>query len=232
MIYSIIGDLFYDDMISDKGIVMCGTIEHIISGKDLHLCLKKWHNKYNCLEYSKNFKTYLKDKKQYISYGVLGAIRTIPYIYMNKSYNEIIDLALKNNRLTHNHIESDNGTIALMKILYMAKNKIAKDEIKKELIKYYDISEIKKEIKNYKDIPSCKNIIPYSILIFLESKNLNECIEKCINLKYNINSNLIICFTLSSLYYEIKDDKFLLKYFQNCPEDIFNLLEKFKKKII
>lgn len=232
MIYSIIGDLFYENKISDKSIMLCSTIEHILTNKDLYLCLKKWHNKYNELEYSENFKIYLKNKKEYPSYGIIAAIRTIPYIYMNKSFNEIIDLALKNNRKTHNHIESDNGTIALIKILYMAKEKKSKDDIKKELIKYYDITNIKNEMKEYKDIPTCKNIIPYSIYIFLESKNINECIEKCINLKYNINSNLIICLTLSSLYYKIKDDKFLINFYKYCPEDIFNLLNKFETKII
>lgn len=230
MKYSIMYDLIEND-ITEKTILMCATIEHILTKKDLYICLKKWHNKYDKLDYGHNFKEYIQTKVAYDSYGILGAIRTIPYIYMNKNLEDTLELALNNSNKTHINDKSEKGVIALITTLYMIKEKKTKEEIFKEVEKYYDLKFHIKDIKKYKNEPSCENIIPYSIVMYLENKNLNDCFKDINYLKYNKSSFSIICGTMFYLENKTYNNNFYIKYLKIVPDEINELILKFENVV-
>lgn len=227
MKYSLIYDVINNE-ISEKTILICATMEHIITNKNLYVCLKKWHNKYNKLDYGLNFKEFLKTKTPYNSYGILGAIRTIPYIYLDLDLDTIIEKALINSNTTHLNEKSDNGVIALMKILYMIKHNKSKEDIYKELSKHYDLKFHIKDINKYKKEPSTENIIPYCIVLYLENNNINDCLNGIKFLKHNTKSLSIICGTMFYLKNKTYDNSLYLNYLKYMPEEINELVLKFE----
>lgn len=242
MIYSIIGNLigtsYNNESLSlQKGessshtILMVATIEHLLTKKPLILCIRKWNNKYPNITHGYNFNNWIYNNEAYNSFGNLGLIRTIPYIYYYKDLNDILKHSIDNTLLSHYNKEALKGTEVLMRAIYIVKNGNSKEDLYKEIKKYYNLNfHIGDIIEKYKHEPTCQNTIPQSIVCFLESSSYEDSIIKCLKLGGDIRTNCVIVSTLSSLYYKKIDLKFTRYYYNSISEDIIKLINRFIEK--
>ena len=92
MLKCVIND-FCDNHITDKGVMICATIESILKKQDVGFYLKKWKSKYNNLYFGQALDNYLETKNPIDTSGINGPIRTMPYIFTSNDLNKIIDLA-------------------------------------------------------------------------------------------------------------------------------------------
>lgn len=230
MLNCIVND-FHDGHISDKGVMLCATTESILKKNKVNFFLKKWKFKYNNLDYGKALESFLTKGVPIESSGILGTIRTIPYVYVNNDLKTTLQQALSNTNVTHIGKDSENGTLALITALHMAKHKATKPDIYNRINEIYDLENIEKNLfKNIDDTPICQNIIPQAILIFLKSNNLKDCVEMSNKFKGNSRSFSIITSTLYNLYNNTIDSNLLTSYFTYCTNEVFELVENFNKK--
>lgn len=100
MLKCVIND-FCDNHITDKGVMICATIESILKKQDVGFYLKKWKLKYNNLYFGQALDNYLETKKPIETSGINGAQLEQCLMYTSNDLNKIIDLALKNANTTH-----------------------------------------------------------------------------------------------------------------------------------
>lgn len=230
MLKCVIND-FCDNHITDKGVMICATIESILKKQDVGFYLKKWKLKYNNLYFGQALNNYLETKKPIETSGINGPIRTIPYIFTSNDLNKIIDLALKNANTTHIGEDIEKGTKALITSLFMVKNNEQKHDIYKEISKIYDLDNIEKKLfKLINETPICQNIIPQAIIVFLKAKTYNDCVTMSMKFKGNFKSVLLIAGTLFNLSSQKIDTDLLRNFYMYCSEDVFDLVQKYDIK--
>ena len=219
---------------TDDTVMSIAMADWIMDGGDLSKVMQKWGHRYPNAGFGGMFKLWLSDAnpQPYNSFGNGSAMRVSPVGCAFDTLEETLQKAKESAEVTHNHPEGIKGAQATAAAIFMARTGQTKDEIKKYVSETfgYDLSRTYDEIKpEYKFEVSCQGSVPESIICFLESKDYEDCIRLAVSMGGDADTMGAIAGSIAAAYYGEIPESILEKCWTKLPEDIHNIIDKFKE---
>jgi ADP-ribosylglycohydrolase len=206
--------LFTDECeFTDDTILTTAIADAIINHRDYKEVLReyglKYVNKKNKVwgnAFGKGFIKWLHSENDGKSIGNGSAMRVSPIGFYYSSVDEVLENAKLSTIPSHNSEEAIKGAQAVALSIYLAKQKLAKNEIKRliEGIFKYDLNLDLSDLQhNYTFHSTCQESVPQAIYSFLVADSFEDGIRK--SLSIGGDTDTIACMTGSILeaYYEI-----------------------------
>ena len=180
--------------------------------------------------YGGRFRCWLKneEKAPYGSYGNGSAMRVSPVAYYAKTLDEALLLAEASAAVTHNHPEGIKGACAVAGAIFLAKGGAKKEEIRRFIENYYDISFSLDGIREgYAFYEICQKSVPEALVAFLESESFEDAIRCAISIGGDSDTRAAIAGSVAEAYYGIPD-KILRKGLSYLDDRLFSVVKAFK----
>ena len=146
--------------------------------------LVKWSGEFWTVGYGSMFRKWLSSPpyKPYNSFGNGSAMRVSPVAWVANNMEELVDLATRSAKVTHNHPEGIKGAVAVATAIFMNRFGYSKEFIKETIIQStgYDLNIKYEDIKYDKFDATCQGTVPESIICWLESTNYEDCVRKAV----------------------------------------------------
>ncbi|MEG1914948.1 MAG: ADP-ribosylglycohydrolase family protein [Acidaminococcaceae bacterium] len=181
---------------SDETVLTCAVAqvmrEYVAGGKKLDFAAELqeafldfgW--KYPDLTYGRNFIAWLFADEQmpYASAGVGCAVRVSPAAWYAKTLEEAEEYARMSCVVTHTHEASIHGAKAMAAAIFMARQHLPKEEIKRYLEEhYYKLTFTLADIRRgYQFNPTCPGAIPPALVAFLEAEDFEDAVRNAISI--------------------------------------------------
>lgn len=167
--------------------------------------IKKGSDKYGRNRFSPEFIKWVKGQSEGKSYGNGAAMRISPVGYLYDSLEIVKEETKKATIPSHNSKEALKSAEAISTSIYLIRNGIDKNHLKKYIEEnYYSLDfDIEALRHNYKFTSKAKDTIPQAIYIFLISKNFEDSIRKAISIGGDCDTIASITAALSEAYYGI-----------------------------
>lgn len=147
---------------------------------------------------------YSDNPKPYFSCGNGAAMRVSAVASVAKSVEEVKRLSECVTAVTHDHPEGILGAEATAVGTWMALNGSSKDEILKELEKYYDLNFTIDEIRpTYSFNETCQKTVPQAIVCFREAADFEDAIRTVISLGGDSDTLAAITGSIAGAYYGV-----------------------------
>ncbi len=197
---------------TDDTVMTIAIADWLLHGESLVDAMKDWAAKYPNRGYGSKFWQWLfiwRNKEPYNSYGNGSAMRVSPCGYFAQTLDEALDLAKQSAELTHNHPEGIKGAQAIAASVFLARQQIAKTEIRDYIESTFDynLHRTCNEIRPiYEFNMTCQGSCPEAIIAFLESSDYESAIRLAVSL--GGDSDTIACMTggIAAAYYGIPDE--------------------------
>ena len=197
---------------TDDTVMTIAIADWLLHGESLVDAMKDWAAKYPNRGYGSKFWQWLfiwKNKEPYNSYGNGSAMRVSPCGYFAQTLDEALNLAKQSAELTHNHPEGIKGAQAIAASVFLARQQIAKTEIRDYIESTFDynLHRTCDEIRPiYEFNMTCQGSCPEAIIAFLESSDYESAIRLAVSL--GGDSDTIACMTggIAAAYYGIPDE--------------------------
>ena len=131
--------------------------------------------------------------------------------------------------VTHDHSEGIKGAEAVASIIFLARNKTSKEDIKKYVEDnfFYDLSRTCDEIRpTYRFNETCQGTVPEAITAFLEGKDFEDVIRTAVTLGGDCDTLTCIAGSMAEAFYGVPEN---LK--EECRKrltlDILKVIDKF-----
>lgn len=171
--------------------------------------MRKLYNKYPNKDYGLMFEEWLKSENPlpYNGYGNGAAMRISACgLYFN-SKEEVIKASYEVTKVTHNHPEGLKAAEATAIAIFMARNNYPKEEIRKEMIKYYNLDFKLAEIRDdYIFDSSASYTMPAALNAFFESNSLIDAIRNAVSLGGDSDTLAAITGSVAGAFYGISDE--------------------------
>jgi ADP-ribosylglycohydrolase/transcriptional regulator with XRE-family HTH domain len=158
-------------------------------GKDTLIDLiKDFGSRLKPKTFSKEFKQWSKsDSREPYASGEDGcAMRVSPIAYYAKDLKQCLELARISAEVTHNGEEGIRGACAIAAAIFLHLHGKTKDEVKQlisEMFPMYDLNRRVDDIRpTYGRPHNCDNVVPESIICFLEGKDYEDTVRLAISL--------------------------------------------------
>ena len=190
--------------------------------KTITKSILKWANapeyKHIYSEYGANFRHFLQQKnpQPYNSMGNGSAMRVAAAGYLFDNLQDTLKYARLTAEVSHNHPEGVRGAEAVAAVIFLARNGVTKDEIKKYIIKTfasddpkadnynYNLQRSVAEIRtNYKHVETCPKCIPEAITRFLEAESYEDAIRNAISIGGDTDTIGCIVGSMAEAYYGV-----------------------------
>lgn len=174
---------------------------------------------------------YSANPKPYNSWGNGSAMRVSACGWIGKNLDEVKKLSYEVTAVTHNHLEGVKGAEAVAVAIFMARIGKTKDEIKKEMQKYYTLDKCLDEIRpTYEFNESCQDTVPQAIQAFLEAEDFEDAIRNAISLGGDSDTLAAITGSIAEAYYGVKQEysEFVKR---KLDDRLRNICEEFEGKI-
>lgn len=219
---------------TDDTVMTIATMDALLKEIPFEVAYKKWYRKYPKAGFGQRFREWGKSDsfEPLRSYGNGSAMRVSPIAYWRDTLDEVLDLATQSTNITHNHPEGVKGAQAVASVIYLAKSKMSKDEIKKHIedTYHYDLSETTDSIRTWYTFDvTCQGSVPQAIRCFYEATNFEDAIRLAISI--GGDSDTIACMTgsMAEAYYPI-DVKIKLEAINRLPREFVDVFHAFLKK--
>ena len=193
--------------------------------KELH----KFGKLYPNAGYGNSFRRWLESSstKPYNSYGNGAAMRISPVAYYANSLEEVKALSKIVTGVTHNHPEGIKGAEATAVAIWLALQKMSKEEIVDYINKnYYELNfNYDDLVKNYEFNETCQKTVPQAIYCFAISNDFEDCLRTCVSIGGDTDTLCAISCAIAEAYYGIPEniksqalkflDKRMLKAYAN-----------------
>ncbi|WP_129723843.1 ADP-ribosylglycohydrolase family protein [Xylanivirga thermophila] len=143
--------------------------------------------------------------RPYNSFGNGAAMRISPAGFIAKTESEAKRLSEIITRITHNHPEGIKGAEAVVVAIFMARQGVAKNEIRKKIdTSYYPLSFTIDEIRDtYKFNETCQETVPQAIEAFLESISFEDAIRTAVSVGGDSDTLAAITGSIAQAYYGV-----------------------------
>lgn len=160
-------------------------------------------------------------------------MRVSPCGYFAQTLDEALDLAKQSAELTHNHPEGIKGAQAIAASVFLARQQIAKTEIRDYIESTFDynLHRTCDEIRPiYEFNMTCQGSCPEAIIAFLESSDYESAIRLAVSL--GGDSDTIACMTggIAAAYYGIPDE-IVYNSKEYLPDDMLTIILEFDNHI-
>jgi ADP-ribosylglycohydrolase len=172
---------------TDDTVLTVATADAIMNHRDYAEVLREYHGRYPTAGYGGSFRGWATnpDSKPYNSWGNGSAMRTSPVGYANDTIDGVLAQAESFASATHNHPEGIKGAQAVSTAIFLARNNISREHIKRYVeTKFdYDLNKTLEEIRpTYRFDVSCQGSVPQAIRAFLESTDYEDAIRNAISI--------------------------------------------------
>jgi ADP-ribosylglycohydrolase len=171
------------------------------------------------------------DPAPYNSYGNGAAMRVSPCGFIARTEEEAKLLSRKVTEVTHNHPEGLKGAEAVSVAIFMARNGVAKNEIKERMEKdYYALNFTLDSIReNYQFNETCQGTVPQAIEAFLESVSFEDAVRGAISIGGDSDTLAAITGGIAEAHYGVPPDlkSKALSYLDSTLLKIYQEWEKF-----
>lgn len=150
---------------------------------------------------------YSANPRPYNSWGNGSAMRVSACGWVGESLDEVKKLSYEVTVVTHDHPEGLKGAEAVAVAIFMARTGKTKDEIKKEMQKYYRLDKCLDEIRpTYRFNESCQETVPQAIQAFLEAEDFEDAIRNAISLGGDSDTLAAITGSIAEAYCGVKQE--------------------------
>lgn len=182
------------------------TREEIMN--EVELSMRKWGRKYPNAGYGGSFICWLNQNspKPYGSYGNGSAMRVSAAGWLYESLERTREVARATAEVTHNHPEGIKGAEAVASAIFLARNGISKEQIKKYIENefQYNLNRSIEEIKPvYFFNEICQKTVPEAIICFLEAKNFEDAIRTAVYLDGDTDTLAAIAGSIAEAYFRV-----------------------------
>lgn len=233
------------DLITDKcrftddTVMTIATADAILNNKDFASTYKEWGRKYPRAGYGAMFGNWLMQDtlKPMNSFGNGSAMRVAPVAWLYDTAEEVMEVAINSAIATHIHPEGYKGAQAVAACIYMARNKVSKEQIK-EIIEEafgYNLNLSLEDIrKTYTgeitaEMFSCQKSVPEAIVCFLEGNSFEDVIRKAVSLGGDTDTQACIAGSIAEGYYGIPED-LKTKVISKLPADMMSIIEQYYER--
>lgn len=212
-------------------------IEYLRSEKtiDVHVSLAKEMRRLGNLfpngGYGGSFHQWLRNPQwgPYNSYGNGSAMRVSAAGWLGNSIEEVTELATYSAEVTHNHPEGIKGAVATAVCIYLAKQKLPKEEIREYITKnFYNLDFTLDEIRDsYMFNEICQDTVPQAIEAFLEGNDFEDAIRNAISIGGDSDTIAAITGSIAEAYWGVPEEikKYVLFF---LPIELASAYSEFK----
>lgn len=180
--------------ITDDSIMTVAVADWILhdsslDSRNLADTMRKWGQRYRFPmgSYGDMFSKWLDNPgmKPYNSWGNGAAMRVSPVGFAFGTLEDTLEAARLTAEITHNHPEGIKGAQATAAAIYMTRNGMRKEVLRKELRNMfgYDMGRNCKSIRmQYHFESSCQKTVPESLTAYLESRNFEDALRLSISM--------------------------------------------------
>ena len=227
---------YTDDTVMTIAVADALTSSQDISEEELKNNLIKsmqyWGKRYPYAGYGSSFIYWFDNPIPYESYGNGSAMRVSPVGWLYETIEETRRVARISAEVSHNHIEGIKGAECTASVIYLARTKHSKDEIKEYIDREfgYDYNESLKEMRQrHEHIETCMDSLPKALRSFFDGESYEDVIRNAISLGGDTDTLAAIAGAMGEAYYGIPDDiknegmKFI-------PNEFVEVINRFEKK--
>lgn len=219
---------------TDDSILTCSIADSILNSIPYEENLKKYGIDEVCLGFDKygrnkfgyGFIKWLNENVNGDSFGNGCAMRISPVGYLFDDLETIKKESRLATTPSHNHPESIKCSEAVSVSIYLLRNGISKEELKKYIEDNYfkldfDLEDLR---NNYRFTSRAIHSVPQAIFVFLESNSFEETIRNAISIGGDVDTISCIAGSIAESYYKIPDYliKSVRKYIPNNYQKIVN----------
>lgn len=161
------------------------------------------------------------------------AMRVSPIAYYAKTLKQCLELAKISTEVTHQGEESIRGTQAVAATIFLYRNGKTKKEIKQYISKEFPMYNLDRKTddirNNYGRLVNCDNVVPESIICFLEGKDYEDTVRLAISLGGDTDTMGNISGSIASAKMEIPQE-FAEMAYKQLPQELKQILDKFNSK--
>ena len=223
---------------TDDSVLTCATADAILSGASYREKYIEWFNKYPNRGWGSGFGDWVKNAKNNSktnnSYGNGAMMRVGPIGMAFDKIEEVLEQAKLSAQNSHDSPEAIKGAQAIALATYLAKRKVEKNEIRKELEArfHYDLSPDNKTIRdtfNHRTT-HCDVTGPQAICVFLNSDSYEATIRNAIYTQGDCDTICAIAGGLAQQYYRMIPNEIFFFTRRKMALEMFELAGKFHSK--
>lgn len=184
---------------------------------------------YGRSRFGKGFTEWLKGNKEGNSYGNGAPMRISPIGYFS-TLEEVKQNSYWATIPSHNNIEAIKGAECIATSIYLLRNGINKEDLKKYIEQnYYNLNYDLEDLRKNNKFSSKSSVtVPQAVYIFLNSNNFEDSIRKAISIGGDTDTIAAMVGSLSEVYCGIDND-LIEKANQYLNEDIKTIIKQFYK---
>ena len=220
---------------TDDTVLSVAIADAILHQTDYVTALKAYGRRYPAAGYGMSFFSWMQsdDPRPYNSWGNGSAMRVSAVGFAFNSSREVMLEAQKTAAVTHDHPEGIKGAQATALTIYLARQGIAKFQIRREISAQfnYDLNRSLDEIRpQYTFDVSCQGSVPESILAFLASEDFEDAVRLAISLGGDSDTMACIAGGMAQAYYGQIPRDIIDQVRQRLPEAFLEIVDQFNSQ--
>ena len=190
---------------------------------------------YKPLTFSEKFKAWVRSdsRKPFGDADDGSAMRVSPIGYYAKNIKECLELARISAEVTHNTEEGIRGAQAIAAAIFLNRYGLSKKEIKQYIGELFPTYNLKKKIDTirpkYEKCTNCDNVIPETLMCFIEGKDYTETVNLAISLGGDTDTMASMAGAIAAVNKEVPGEAAQYAY-EILPNEFRSILDDFTKK--
>lgn len=216
---------------TDDTVCTIAITDALVSGVPFSKSLKSWCRKYPYAGYGWRFSRWFGSDEDVTSdsFGNGSAMRVSGVGALAKTVDETLSLAKESAVPSHSHIEGIKGAQATALAVFLAKNKLGKNEIADEIENKfsYNLHRPYAEIQaDYEFDATCQGSVPEAIIAFLVSSDYESAIRHAIALGGDADTQAAITGGIAAAYYGHIPQSIIDKCYPLLPDEMKAIIAK------
>ena len=198
---------------TDDSILTCAIMDAILNAGDYEEYLRKYSlseikeglDMYGRSRFSPGFVKWVLGEREGNSFGSGAAMRVSSVGFLFGDLSTVVNEARRSSLPSHNNIEAIKSAEAVASSIFLLRNGISKDDLKKYIEdNYYKLDYDLEELRmNHRFSPKASNTVAEAIFVFLESDDFEDAIRKSISIGGDADTIAAICGGLAEAHYGI-----------------------------
>ncbi len=220
---------------TDDTVLTLGTMDVLLEKFSFGVAYKRWFRKYPHAGFAPRFREWGQSDTvlPYNSWGNGSAMRVSPLALWYDTLDQTLAMAKQSAMCTHNHPEGVKGAQATAAVIFLARQKTPKEEIRNYISSTfgYELRFTLDAIRpSYTYDISCQGSVPQAIVAFLEGNDFEDIIRKAVSLGGDSDTIACIAGGMAEAYYGIPAqlEQKLVEY---LPQEMLEKIDKFYSAI-
>ena len=196
---------------------------------------RQYSDSYQRYKFSRKFRDWIKSgsRKPLGDADDGSAMRVSPIGYYAKNIKECLELARISAEVTHNTEEGIRGAQAIAAAIFLNRHGLSKKEIKQYLGELFPMYNLKRKLDTirpkYEQCFNCDNVIPESIISFIEGKDYAETVNLAISLAGDTDTMASMAGAIAAVNKEVPLEAAQYAY-EILPNEFRSILDEFTKQ--